>query len=177
MRITGGVLKNRKLVPPPPGISLRPTTDKVRSAFFSSVGDVTGLSFLDLFAGTGAVGIEAASRGAAHIVFFDKDASYIKKNIRLIPNEIKFEIIKDDVANSRKRLAGKVFDIVYIDPPYASLSASGIILPLKENLSENALIAYEESIRAPFAVPDGFEMIKEREYGDTVVRYMKAVTL
>jgi 16S rRNA (guanine966-N2)-methyltransferase len=172
MRITGGILKNRIIIVPK-AHGLRPTTDKARSAFFSSIGDIVGFTFLDLFAGTGAVGLEAKSRGAGRVVFFDRDISLIEKNAALIPAGTDYAIIKADVSQAPKRLAGMLFDIIYIDPPYSLFPAGKLIAAVKDNLAAEAVIAYEESVRTSFTIPEGFHTVKERRYGDTVLRYIK----
>jgi 16S rRNA (guanine966-N2)-methyltransferase len=172
MRITGGILKNR-IITAPKACGLRPTTDKARSAFFSSIGEIAGFTFLDLFAGTGAVGLEAISRGAGRVVFFDRDISLIEKNAALIPAGADYAIIKADVSQAAKRLAGMLFDIIYIDPPYSLFPAEKLIAAVKDNLAAEAVIAYEESVRTSFTIPEGFQAVKERRYGDTVLRYIK----
>jgi 16S rRNA (guanine966-N2)-methyltransferase len=173
MRITGGILKSREITLSKKAGKLRPTTDKVRSALFSSLGDIEGKAFLDLFAGTGAVGIEALSRGAGSAVFFDTDIKSLEQNIRLIPAGTEFQIVKVDAAQAGKLLAGKLFDIVYIDPPYGVFQPGELILLIKDSLAPDAVIAYEESARTPFTVPEGFYIYKEKRYGDTVIRYIK----
>jgi 16S rRNA (guanine966-N2)-methyltransferase len=173
MRITGGALKNRKIVVPKDASQLRPTTDKVRSAFFSSIGEIGGAAVLDLFAGTGAVGLEAISRGAGRVVFFDMNTKHVEKNVSLIPAGTDYKIIRADVLQAARILEGMVFDIIYADPPYSVFSSNELVFMLKNNLAQDAVIAYEESVRTSFGIPDGFCMVKERRYGDTALRYIK----
>ncbi|MDR2400965.1 MAG: 16S rRNA (guanine(966)-N(2))-methyltransferase RsmD [Deferribacteraceae bacterium] len=177
MRITGGILKNRKIIAPKDASKLRPTTDKLRSAFFSSIGGIEGAAFLDLFAGTGAVGLEAISRGADRVTFLDIDVRCIEKNISVIPAGVEFNIISSDILQAGKRLTGRVFDIIYIDPPYSAFSPDIVLMQLKGNLATDTLIGYEESVRSPFLIPDGFNIMKERRYGETVLRYIKQNSL
>jgi 16S rRNA (guanine966-N2)-methyltransferase len=173
MRITGGILKSREITVSKKAGKLRPTTDKVRSALFSSLGDIEGKTFLDLFAGTGTVGIEALSRGARSAVFFDIDTRSLEQNIRLIPAGTEFQIIKADAAQAGKLLSGKLFDIIYIDPPYGIFRPAELLLLMKDRMAQDAVTAYEESVRTLFTVPEGFYIYKEKRYGDTVIRYIK----
>ncbi|MDR2105714.1 MAG: 16S rRNA (guanine(966)-N(2))-methyltransferase RsmD [Deferribacteraceae bacterium] len=171
MRITGGSLKNLKILPPKN--ALRPTTDKVRSALFSTLGGVEGAVFFDLFAGTGAVGIEALSRGAKSAAFLDIDASSLEKNLRSLPTDFKYKVIKSDFFQAKKKLEGYIFDIVYIDPPYGAFPADKVLIQLKAYLSDNAVIVYEQSSKTAFAAPTDFSIVKQRVYGDTILRYIR----
>jgi 16S rRNA (guanine966-N2)-methyltransferase len=137
------------------------------------LGDIKGNAFLDLFAGTGAVGIEALSRGAGSAVFFDTDTRSLEQNIRLIPAGTEFQVIKADAVQAGKLLSGKLFDVVYIDPPYGIFQPMALMLLIKDSLAPDAVIAYEESARTPFTVPEGFYIYKEKKYGDTAIRYIK----
>ncbi|MCM8789517.1 MAG: RsmD family RNA methyltransferase [Candidatus Omnitrophica bacterium] len=119
MRIMTGKYKGR-LIRMPKGI--RPTQDKVRKAIFDILGDVTGLSFLELFAGSGAVGLEALSRGAGEVTFVEKEKiciETIRYNLDFISSSA-HQLISSDVSEAVKRLndEGKKFDIIFLDPPY-----------------------------------------------------------
>ncbi len=125
MRVIAGEFRHRKLVYPENNKDIRPTKDRIREAIFSSFGDISGKSFLDLYAGCGAMGIEAISRGAGYATFVDcnpESISYIKKNIESLNINNKTEVLKmyDEVALAKFKNEGRQFDIIYIDPPYES---------------------------------------------------------
>ncbi len=126
MRITTGIYKGRDLKMPR---GIRPTQNVARKAIFDIIGDIKGLTFLELFAGSGAVGLEAASRGAKGVVFVEKSGDcvkMIKDNIALISKpgisqaQLNYLIIQSDVSEAIKQLSrqNKNFDIIFLDPPY-----------------------------------------------------------
>src|SRR5512140_3045118 len=123
MRISGGESKGRKIKPPKHG-GVRPTSDKVREALFSILGGtVDDACFLELFAGTGAVGIEALSRGAARAVFVDssvKSTRLISENLESLGYRDRAAIVAKDVLQFLNKTAAELgpFDIVFVDPPY-----------------------------------------------------------
>ncbi len=138
MRITGGSYRSRK-VQCPPGV-IRPAMDRMRESMFSILGDISGLAFLDLFTGSGVVGIEAASRGAEPVVLVEKDrrkAPVIRKNISFVESEIRLLLQPAE----RIIAAGgqsQQFDIIYLDPPFKysqkiklieSVAGSGLLAP------------------------------------------------
>lgn len=166
MRVVAGEFKGRRLAAPR-GTRTRPTADRVREALFSMLGDVGGARVLDLYAGSGALGIEALSRGAAAAVFVERDPralAAIERN--LAPLGADAEIVRQDV---RRWLAGAVgpFDLVFCDPPYDS--ASRLAGPLAEWLpgltADDARIVTESDKRNPLELP--FPLLTERSYGDT----------
>jgi 16S rRNA (guanine(966)-N(2))-methyltransferase RsmD len=121
MRIIAGTLKGRRLKAPDwPG--LRPTSDKLRETLFNVLGQrLEGRRVLDAYAGTGAVGIEALSRGAAHVTFVDDDRralALIETNLRHCAVTDRYAIIRVDFARAVPRLAGAPFDVIFLDPPY-----------------------------------------------------------
>lgn len=120
LRIISGKVKGYKLRSVP-GDTTRPITDKVREALFNIIGpDIQGSTFLDLFAGTGSVGIEALSRGASHVLFIDKynpPIKTIKTNLRLTNLAIDATVIKEDACTFLHRPADRRYDYVYIAPP------------------------------------------------------------
>jgi 16S rRNA (guanine966-N2)-methyltransferase len=123
MRIIAGELKGRRLASPDwPG--LRPTSDKLRETLFNVLGPaVAGARVLDGFAGTGAVGIEALSRGAAHVTFLDRDrraTDLIQANLLHCGVKERYAIIRVDFAGGAGRLSGDRFDIIFLDPPYGA---------------------------------------------------------
>lgn len=168
MRVVAGELKGRRLSAPP---SARPTADKVREALFSIVGDVTGARVLDLYAGSGALGIEALSRGASEAVFVDRAGpavATIRRNLEGLGLDA--DVQRRDVGRFLKAASGEPpFDLVFCDPPYDSATAVAGTLAerLPPLLTESALTVTESDKRAPLLLP--FPLVRERTYGDTRV--------
>jgi 16S rRNA (guanine(966)-N(2))-methyltransferase RsmD len=120
MRVIAGRSRGRKLMAPT-GLAVRPTADRMKEALFSMLGDrVQDCSFLDLFAGSGAIGIEAVSRGASFAAFADKDAKLAEKNIKSCGFEPFSLVLQMDwrLAAKRFKALSKRFDIIFLDPPY-----------------------------------------------------------
>jgi len=156
MRIIGGRYKGKRLKSLPKREDtklLRPTTDRVKESVFSILNNyLEGVKFLDLFAGTGNVGIEALSRGAGKVIFVENDKRFcnlIKENLKKLGVEKeRYEIICDDYVNALKRLAkrGEKFDFIYADPPYEKGFYTRIVHMVKnlELLDEDGLLMLEE---------------------------------
>ena len=166
MRVVAGDFKGRRIAAPR-GARTRPTADRVREALFSMLGDVGGARVLDLYAGSGALGIEALSRGAASAVFVERDAqavAAIERNLE--PLDVEASVARADVARWLTRAEGR-FDLVFCDPPYDV--ASRLAGPLAERLpgltADDARIVTESDKRNPLELP--FPLIVERSYGDT----------
>jgi 16S rRNA (guanine966-N2)-methyltransferase len=166
MRVVAGELRGRRLRAPR-GVRTRPTADRVREALFSMLGDVGGARVLDLYAGSGALGIEAISRGAASTVFVEQDpraVDAIERNLESLGlDEL---VVRDDALRFLGRAEG-TFDLVFCDPPYDC--ASRLAGPLAERLPavtpEGARIVTESDKRRPLELP--FPLLRERSYGDT----------
>jgi 16S rRNA (guanine966-N2)-methyltransferase len=166
LRVVAGALKGRRLQAPP-GRGTRPTADRVREALFSMLGDVSGARVLDLYAGSGALGIEALSRGAASATFVERDpraAATIRANLEAIGAE--GEVRRQDVLRFLEAAEGR-FDLVFVDPPYDS--AVPLAEPLGERLpavlSPHARIVTESDKRLPLVLE--LPLVRERAYGDT----------
>ena len=166
MRVVAGTFKGRRLTAPR-GTRTRPTADRVREALFSMLGDVGGARVLDLYAGSGALGIEALSRGADSAVFVERDAqavAAIERNLAAVGVEA--NLVRQDVVRFLARADG-AFNLVFCDPPYDS--AAGLAGPLAEHLpalcAEDARIVTESDKRNPLVLP--FPLLVERAYGDT----------
>ncbi|HOW97986.1 MAG TPA: 16S rRNA (guanine(966)-N(2))-methyltransferase RsmD [Kiritimatiellia bacterium] len=178
MRITGGILKGRILkVPSGP---LRPTQDKVRAALFSMLGEaVVGARVLDLFAGTGALGLEAWSRGAAHVCWVDSDPAVLRvlrANVDSLcaPGGGRAECRRDEVFRFLERPpAGGAFDLVLADPPYDRegtrrwLEKTLLALQTGPILAPEGLLAFEQSAGEPVPAPAGWSLLRDRKYGET----------
>ena len=173
MRIVGGKYRHRLIVYPDDATHTRPTKDRVREAIFSAIGDITNYNVLDLYAGSGAMGIEALSRGASHCVFVDNSViaiKTIKENVTnlKIPNE-EYEIIKNRDLVALDLLKQK-FDLIILDPPYEEGQYEMIVDLLKEKglLSENAIIVMEANRRVILENID-YKKNKEYHYGEIMV--------
>jgi 16S rRNA (guanine966-N2)-methyltransferase len=169
VRVVAGEFKGRRLHAPR-GRRTRPTADRVREALFSILGDVSGLRVLDLFAGSGALGIEALSRGASEAVFVDDDAravEAIRRNLDAVGADA--EVHRRDVLRYLACAAGERYDLVFVDPPYDSAVRLGG--PLSESLpallGDQGRIVTESDKRSPLALE--LPLVLERTYGDTRV--------
>jgi 16S rRNA (guanine966-N2)-methyltransferase len=166
VRVVAGELKGHKLQAPP-GESIRPTSDKVRGAIFNVLGDIEGLRVLDLFAGTGALGIEALSRGATDATFVDTDTGALERNLAAVG--VDSAVLEREVLAFLGSTSG-TYDLVFADPPYSSAPRLGERLTqlLPAILSQNARIVTESDKRAPLDL--GFPLEFERDYGHTRIR-------
>jgi len=168
MRVIAGELRGRKLVAPT-GEGTRPTADRVREALFSILGDVAGARVLDLYAGSGALGIEALSRGAREAVFVDSAhgaVAAIRENLEKLGIEGLVHR-RDALAWLAAAEGAQPFELVFADPPYDSALEAAPLLAeqLPPVLSPDAVIVTESDKRAPLELP--FELLRERTYGDT----------
>ena len=184
MRIIAGIGKGRKLFSPPS--ITRPTSDRAREGLFSSLTStftsLEGLHFLDLFAGSGAVGVEALSRGAALVEAVESNqvsADVCKQNFELLSNQSgvgKFKVHGKTTFEFLNHTASEPYEIIYIDPPY-EVANSEIEKILKKILTLNLLnkhgvVAIERDAKAkPFTWPDGFTEEKIRSYGAGSIHY------
>jgi 16S rRNA (guanine966-N2)-methyltransferase len=174
MRVVAGEYKGRRLRSPR-GFATRPTSARTREAVFSILGDIEGAAVLDLFAGSGALGIEALSRGAAHVVFVDDDAAAITaiaRNVEDIGVEpLRYLVAKADVRNA---IPAREYDLVLIDPPYAQAASLSPILAreLPPLLRAGARVVSESDQRAPLTL--SLPVVLERRYGDTLIRIHSA---
>ena len=173
MRIVSGLLKGRQLHSPESS-KTRPTTDKLRSAVFSILSDIEEYpDILDAFAGTGALGIEAYSRGASHIDFIDKDISSLKINTSMM-NKAAYNIYRGDYLKICATLK-RQYDLIIFDPPYNLYKTDEILATVhKFNLlKNNGIILYEEFYKTEFKIDENFEITDERRYGDTIIRFLR----
>ena len=184
MRIIGGSRRGLKLAEVGEGDAaahLRPTSDRVREAIFNLLinahgNPVTGARVLDLFAGTGALGLEALSRGATHATFVDDGAkalALIRANVARLRAEGETLVLKQDA----RRLGpnpGSGCGLVFLDPPYGKgLGEVALAAALKGGwLVPGATVVWEEG--AGLAVPEGFCQVDQRRYGDTIVTLLRA---
>jgi 16S rRNA (guanine966-N2)-methyltransferase len=178
VRVVAGRLGGRRLHAPA-GDATRPTSDRVREALFSALGDVSGAVVLDLFAGSGALAIEALSRGAQRAVLVERDrraAAVIRRNLdelALGPDEAQVRVRDALRALRDARAAAETYDLVLIDPPYRLAAGLGPALAeaLPAVLAPAGRVVTESDRRAPLEVA-GLEAVFERRYGDTLVRIL-----
>jgi len=173
VRIVAGARRSRRLRIPP-GSTVRPTSGMVREAIFDSLGPLVDFAVLDLFAGTGAMGLEALSRGAARCVFVEHDrkvAEVLRENIRDLDYEVESRVIVADYRTALQELgrAGESFDLLFVDPPYKMLTEAEVTLePAVPSLVHEGGVVVLESDKASHptlgAVP-----VFNRVYGDTRV--------
>lgn len=190
MRVVGGDWRGRRIFEPEGSDVTRPTTDRVREAMASMVNSaldegIEGVRVLDAFAGSGALGIEMLSRGAAFSLFVDADrkaAALVRKNLEnLGAGAGRYRVVVGDVCAlaARGRLSGGPFDLIMLDPPYAlgpepverllgDLVAAGLVAP-------GALAVVEHAARDAGARPEGFEVLREKRYGITAVDLLRYV--
>ena len=176
LRVVGGELRSRRLARPPAGV--RPTSDRVREALFGKLGELEGFRVLDLFAGTGALAIEALSRGAESAVLVEHAArslDVIAANLDALGLAGRARVIRGDVAKTIRRLAGTgAFDLVLLDPPYASDSAAPTLeaLLVADLLANQATVVVESSKRHSLEPVRGLSVVDERSYGDTRLTWL-----
>ncbi len=172
MRIIGGTARSLPLKTPE-GMDTRPTTDRTKETLFNILGaDVCETVFLDLFAGSGSVGLEAVSRGAKRAVFVDrsrKAVACIRENIHFTGFDLRCDVICADVLAALKELEGRgVFDIIFMDPPYGKGLAEKTLEALRSSpvCRKDTLLIVEES--SQFDPEDlsrqGFDLIREKKY-------------
>jgi 16S rRNA (guanine966-N2)-methyltransferase len=170
MRVIAGELKGQRLVAPR-GWKVRPTSDRVREAIFSALGErVEGARVIDLYCGTGALAIEALSRGAASAVLVDRDTRPALGNVQHLGLKDRAELVRADVGRwlgeaSASRAAGK-FDLVFVDAPYrlADRVAQDLDNHLPRLLAEGGRAVIESGARRPLRI-DSLEPLRQRRYG------------
>jgi len=169
LRIVAGHFGGRR-IEAPRGRSTRPTADRVREAVFSMLPELSGRTVLDLYAGSGALGIEAVSRGADSAVFVERDpraVACLRRNLESLGIDAPIHRREALRFLADARVAGSRFGVVFVDPPYSSASELGVRLSehLPPVLADNALIVSESDRR--HALQLGLPLARERTYGDT----------
>jgi 16S rRNA (guanine966-N2)-methyltransferase len=181
VRIIAGTHRGRRISAPPGGTT-RPTSDRVREAIFSIIGPVDGLDVLDLFAGSGALGLEALSRGAASAVLVDRSrpaADCMRANVAALGMDDRARVVPRDwrAALAAERRAGRAFGLCLCDPPY-SLSdrvMAQLGATLEPLVAAPGIVVIEHSAARPPPEPSGLEIVSrtDRTYGDTAVSVMR----
>lgn len=167
MRIIAGTWRGRRLLPPK-DLSVRPTSDRAREALFDILehGEpaVRGSRFLDLFCGTGAVGLEAASRGAAEVLMIDVEPALAQRNLARLGSPAHVRLRAADAC--RLGPSQQRFELVFLDPPYQSGLAAPALAGLREGwLAPDARIVVELGAREDLDLPEGYAVERERRYG------------
>ncbi len=183
-RIIGGTAGGRR-IKTPTGDSTRPTSDRVREALFSAVdsavGSISGLRFLDVYAGSGAVGLEARSRGAGVVTLVEHDrrtSALIRENARTL-GFTGIDVLASTATRALAHPPRAPYDIAFLDPPYA-VPVDDVVAALDalrdhDWLTRDALVVVERSSRGPDLVwPEGFAADRTRKYGETTLWYGRA---
>lgn len=177
MRVIAGKYKGRTLFSPKDQ-SVRPTTDRIKENVFNLLqARIAGAAFLDLFGGSGAMSVEALSRGARRAVTVDasrESVELIKKNFRKVGIGREGEILEVSYDLALKRLAGEKFDIVYLDPPYKADYYEDILTKIAEHslLREGGVILFEHATERAFPPTDPFRITDSRKYGSVTIELL-----
>ncbi len=183
MRIIAGDFKGKKLIPIK-GVKIRPTSDKIKAAIFNILGSsIKDKKILDLFSGTGALGIEAVSRGAEFCIFMDNNKyslSVINKNVNLCRIENRTRIIKKDIIGLDKIInyANYQFDILFLDPPYKANIIDSVMKKISQTVFQDSkvIIIAEHSIKTKLSqIITPFILYDTRKYGNTAVSFFRQV--
>ena len=182
MRVVGGRLKGRNLASPATR-DIRPTADRLRESVFNILihaydDPITDARVLDLFAGTGALGIEAVSRGATFTLFVDNGAearALLRNNVEALGLGGVTKVYRRDATDLGPAHPVEPFALVFLDPPYGRGLAEKALASLRDGgwLSKDALLVVEESKAATFAAPDGFAELERRAYDDTEFTFLR----
>ena len=185
MRVVGGRLKGRSLASPA-SRDIRPTADRLRESLFNilihAYGDpIEGARVLDLFAGTGALGIEAISRGAAFALFVDNGAearALLRNNVEALGLGGVTKVFRRDAGDLGPAHPVEPFSLVFLDPPYRMRLAEKALRSLRDGgwLTSGAMLVVEEAKAAGFAAPEGFEEMERRAYDDTEFVFLRSAS-
>jgi 16S rRNA (guanine966-N2)-methyltransferase len=183
MRVVGGRLKGRNIASPA-SREIRPTQDRLRESVFNILvhaydDPIEGARVLDLFAGTGALGIEAVSRGAAFALFVDNGAearALLRNNVEALGLGGVTKVYRRDATNLGPAHPIEPFALVFLDPPYGKGLAEKALASLREGgwLAPSALVVVEEAKAAAFKAPEGFDELERRTYDDTEFVFLRA---
>ena len=184
MRVIAGSAKSLKLKTPA-GMSVRPTTDRIKETLFNILSpDVYGSVFLDLFCGSGAIGIEALSRGASKAVFVDDSkvsCEYTKSNLVFTKLDQSAEVMRADAGSAVNMLRnrGMVFDIIFLDPPYDEKLEKAVLEQKSfcDILSDEGIVVVEASADTGFEYAEaaGLEVYREKVYGSNKHVFLRKV--
>ncbi|TCD54679.1 16S rRNA (guanine(966)-N(2))-methyltransferase RsmD [Alloscardovia theropitheci] len=190
MRIIAGRFKGQEIKTPKNASTTRPTTDRTKEAIFShleSMGMLDNTRVADIYAGTGALGFEALSRGAASVTFVESNAQIARLIAQTAQSfkgpharELSIKIIRAQAEKYTQKVAGsaELFDLVFMDPPYAveTDTVNEQIARISTTLSTDGVLMVERSIRSTdISAPEGFEIYLRKDYGETEVFYIRSL--
>ncbi len=185
MRVVGGNFRGRTIAAPKTQ-DIRPTADRLRESLFNilahAYGDpVSGARVLDLFAGTGALGIEALSRGAAFTLFVDDGAearALLRENVASFGLGGTSRVFRRDATKLGTAYPVEPFSLAFVDPPYGKKLAESALISMRDGawLVPDALLVVEEAVKSAFAAPEGFTELERRSYNDTEFVVLRRVT-
>ncbi len=178
MRVIAGRLKGRRLKTPA-WEGLRPTSDKLRETLFNILAPrIEGARVLDGYAGTGAVGIEALSRGAAHVSFVERNrraVALLEENLAACRLEQGYTIHCGDIVVALRRLpADARFDLILLDPPYEAEDVADALAAAASRLAAEGMLVLERATRREPELPDGLARVRDVKSGDSTLTFMKA---
>ncbi|SFL27040.1 16S rRNA (guanine966-N2)-methyltransferase [Bradyrhizobium sp. NFR13] len=184
MRVVGGRLKGRSIASPTTQ-AIRPTADRLRESLFNILihayeNPIEDARVLDLFAGTGALGIEAVSRGAKFTLFVDNGSearALLRNNVEALGLGGVTKVYRRDASDLGPAHPVEPFSLVFLDPPYRMKLAEKALASLRDGgwLTPGALLVVEEAKNAEFAAPEGFEELERRAYDDTEFTFLRSV--
>jgi 16S rRNA (guanine966-N2)-methyltransferase len=185
MRVVGGRLRGRNIASPVSN-AIRPTQDRLRESVFNILmhayeNPIDGARVLDLFAGTGALGIEAVSRGAGFALFIDNGAearALLRNNVESLGLGGTTKVYRRDATNLGPAHPMEPFSLVFLDPPYGKGLADKALASLREGgwLAPDALVVVEEATAAALAAPEGYDELERRAYDDTEFVFLRPTT-
>lgn len=177
LTITGGTLRSRR-VSTPPGRDVRPTPAKVKEALFSILGErVDAARVLDLFAGTGALGFESISRGAAHVTFVERHrptADALRASARALGVAAQVDVVNAPAEKAARAVEGR-FDLVFADPPYAQPYPGGAFAALRERgaIDPATTVVYEHTSRDPAPQDPAMTLERTARYGEVALAFLR----
>lgn len=179
MRVVAGAAKGRKLQTIE-GFSTRPTTDRIKETLFNIIAfDLPECNFLDLFSGSGAIGIEALSRGATQAVFVDHNPQcqqVVQENLTHTKLDKQARVLGLEVPKALEQLSkeGAVFDIIFLDPPYESGLTEPALLQIVKGklLKKDGYIIVERAAQIPLSFIPGLRVLREKKYRTTVMTFL-----
>lgn len=178
MRLIGGKFGGRYLATP--GTSrTHPMSERVRGSLFNILGDLSGKTVLDAFAGTGSLGFEALSRGAEHATFIEKDRvaqKVLQENCESLEVVNNTKIIRTSVSNWANTYEGPDFDIIFVDPPYHDMQFS-TVAKLPRYMKKNGLMVLSHPGRESAPTVNGVVVVDKRSYGDAALAFYRRIDL
>ena len=174
VRLVSGTFGGRSIACPP-GDRTHPMGERIRGSLFNILGDISGYTVLDAFAGSGAIGLEALSRGAAFVTFIERDKvaqTIIGENITTIGVEGRSKLLRTSVAGWDETSKHEQFDLIFADPPYHDLQLS-TVARLVKYLKQNGLMVLSYSGRESVPTVNGVVVVDNRSYGDAALAFYR----